>query len=72
MTCSNCQSWKIGWPPVGNDDLPLHKAKTCDLVFESGKPFLVFCYNETWMKLEINSDQLWHLFNRMAPKLRGR
>ena len=53
-------------------DLPLYKAKTCDLVFESGKPFLVFCYNETWMKLEINSDQLWHLFTRMAPKLRGR
>ena len=52
-------------------DLHLHKAKTCDLVFESGKPFLVFAYGETWMKLALNDDQLWHLFTRMAPKLRA-
>jgi hypothetical protein len=60
--------------PCDPDPIPLEKARTCDLVFESGKPFLVFAYGKPgqWMKLEINNDQLWSLFNRMAPKLRGR
>lgn len=50
------------------------KAKTCDLVFEGGKPFLVFSYDDgtPFEKREINNDQLWGLFARMAPKLRGR
>lgn len=60
--------------PLRSERLPITKAKTCDLVFEGGKPFLVFSYGKSgeWMKLEINNDQIWHLFNRMAPKLRGR
>jgi hypothetical protein len=58
---------------VESEPIPLRKAKTCDLVFEGGKPFLVLSYDDgPWEKLEINNDQLWHLFNRMAPKLRGR
>lgn len=60
--------------PRDQEPIPLQKARTFDLVFEGGKPFVVFSYgnNGEWMKLEINNDQLWHWFNRAAPKLRGR
>lgn len=54
-------------PPVAR------RAKTCDLVFESGKPFLVISFEDgEWQRIAINNDQLWHLFDRLAPQLRGR
>lgn len=57
-----------------DEPIPLRKVKTCDLVFEDGKPFLVLSFDDggTWEKRQINNDQLWGLFHRMAPKLRGR
>jgi hypothetical protein len=58
--------------PRVTQPLPIYDAKTCDLVFEDGEPYIVASYRGTWIKLKINSDQLWNLFRRMAPKLRGR
>jgi hypothetical protein len=58
--------------PRDVDPIPVHVASTCDLVFEDGKPYVVASYSGTWIKLKLNNDQLWWLFERMAPKLRGR
>lgn len=58
--------------PRDSKPIPLKTARTCDLVFEGGKPFLVVSHATGWEKYEMNDDQLWNLFNRMAPKLRGR
>lgn len=59
--------------PRDQQFVPLERAKTCDLVFEGGKPFLVISLEDgEWRKTEINNDQLWCLFDRLAPKLRGR
>ena len=59
--------------PYDIDPLPEEDASNLDLVFEGGKPLLVFSYGEgKWMRLKLNNDQLWHLHGRMAPKLRGR
>lgn len=59
--------------PRNQEPVPVKKAKTCDLVFEGGKPFLVLSFeDDPWEKREINNDQLWGLFMRMAHKLRGR
>lgn len=58
--------------PNCSEPIPLKKAKTFDLVFEGGKPYVTMSFPDGWLKVEINDDQLWHLFSRMAPKLRGR
>ena len=52
--------------------IPLYDAKTVRLVFESGKPFIVISTDDGWRKYKINNDQLWCMFEDMAPKLRGR
>jgi hypothetical protein len=58
--------------PYDVPPIPLSDARTMRLVFESGKPFLVISTDDGWRKYRINNDQLWGLFQDMAPKLRGR
>lgn len=60
--------------PCDQQPVPIKRAKTCDLVFEGNKAFFVFSFDDgtPFEKREVNNDQLWHVFSRMAPKLRGR